>query len=108
MYTLEVVAIENGRFRVSSTEANPLPDGEVFVYGREVNNFHTVDYEALSTLNISATQELAKRLLNSENSLTKVEDRLSEAEARNQQLEATLQTVLDRLGELEANEQATK
>ena len=32
----------------------------VFVYGREVNDFRTVDYEALSTLNISATQQLAK------------------------------------------------
>ncbi len=29
----------------------------VFVYGREVNDFHTVDYEALSMLNVSATQE---------------------------------------------------
>ncbi len=38
-----------------------LPDnGKVFVFGREVNDFRTVDYEALSTLNISATQELMK------------------------------------------------
>lgn len=35
-------------------------NGKVFVYGREVKDFHTVDYEALSTLNISATQELIK------------------------------------------------
>lgn len=35
-------------------------EGKVFVFGREVNDFHTVDYEALSTLNISATQELIK------------------------------------------------
>ena len=34
----------------------------VFVYGKEVNDFHTVDYEALSTLNISATQALVKRI----------------------------------------------
>ncbi len=40
-----------------------LPDqGKVFVYGREVNDFHTVDYEALSMLNISATQELVKMI----------------------------------------------
>ena len=36
----------------------PGLSGEVFVYGRRVNDFHTVDYEALNTLNISATQEL--------------------------------------------------
>ncbi len=40
-----------------------LPDqGQVFVYGREVSDFHTVDYEALSMLNISATQELVKMI----------------------------------------------
>jgi len=33
---------------------------EVFVYGREVNDFHTVDYEAISMLNVSATQEQQK------------------------------------------------
>ena len=39
-----------------------IPNGNVFVYGREVDDFHTVDYEALSTLNISATQELLKQI----------------------------------------------
>lgn len=33
---------------------------EVFVYGREVDDFHVVDYDALSMLHISATQELYK------------------------------------------------
>ncbi|MFT4982701.1 MAG: hypothetical protein ACI9UR_002577, partial [Bacteroidia bacterium] len=34
--------------------------GNVFVYGREVDDFRTVDYEAISMLNVSATQELFK------------------------------------------------
>ena len=38
-------------------------EGKVFVYGREVSDFHVVDYEALSTLNISATQALAKKMM---------------------------------------------
>ena len=33
----------------------------VFVYGKEVNDFRVVDYDAISMLNVSATQELAKR-----------------------------------------------
>lgn len=33
---------------------------KLFVYGEEVNDFRTVDYEGLTTLNISATQELGK------------------------------------------------
>lgn len=44
-------------------------NGKVFVYGREVNDFHTVDYEALSTLNIAATQALLKRLYSVESTL---------------------------------------
>ena len=36
---------------------------KVFVYGKYVDDFLTVDYDALSMLNISATQELYKRLV---------------------------------------------
>ena len=32
--------------------------GDILVYGREVNDFHVVDYDALSMLHISATQAL--------------------------------------------------
>jgi hypothetical protein len=35
---------------------------KIFVYGREVNDFRVVDYEALSMLGISATQALLQRL----------------------------------------------
>ena len=44
-----------------------LSAGKIFVYGEEVDDFRTVDYEGLSTLNISATQELA-RLINVQSS----------------------------------------
>jgi len=33
---------------------------KVFVYGEQVNDFKSVDYDGLTTLNISATQELSK------------------------------------------------
>ena len=39
------------------------------MYGKEVNDFHTVDYEALSTLNISATQELHKIIKEQNNNI---------------------------------------
>ncbi|MEO5914760.1 MAG: tail fiber domain-containing protein [Luteolibacter sp.] len=40
-----------------------VQDGEkVFVYGRKVNDLRTVDYEAIAMLNVSATQELAKKV----------------------------------------------
>lgn len=49
---------------------------KVFVYGREVNDFHSVDYDHLFTLNISATQELARRVetLEKENAAFKAQN----------------------------------
>ncbi|MCC6461156.1 MAG: tail fiber domain-containing protein [Saprospiraceae bacterium] len=49
---------------------------KVFVYGREVTDFHSVDYDRLFTLNISATQELARRVeaLEKENTDYKAEN----------------------------------
>jgi hypothetical protein len=41
-------------------KAGNLNGDKVFVYGEEVPDFRTVDYEGLTTLNISATQELSK------------------------------------------------
>ena len=54
----EVVSVCERGFTVAD-EVN----GEVFVYGREVNDSRTVDYDALSMLNISATQALYQRLV---------------------------------------------
>lgn len=44
----------------SSFTVDKNKTGKVFVFGKQVNDFRTVDYEALSTLNISATQQLIK------------------------------------------------
>ena len=47
-----------GRFRTGFAA-----DGEeVFVFGREVKDFRNVDYDAIAMLNVSATQELNRRL----------------------------------------------
>jgi len=53
---------------VTSTDENGFTvdlkyTGDVFVYGREVSDFRTVDYEAISMLNVSATQELYRLIL---------------------------------------------
>ncbi len=52
----EVLEISPGKFR---TAFNPR-DKELFVYGREVRDFLTVDYEAIAMLNVSATQQLKR------------------------------------------------
>jgi hypothetical protein len=35
---------------------------KLFLYGRVIEDFHVVDYDAISMLNVSATQELSKQL----------------------------------------------
>jgi|GEM_PF-1659412 len=50
-----VEAVTPDRFQVSLDY-----EGTVFVYGREVDDFHVVDYDELAMLHISATQELCK------------------------------------------------
>lgn len=54
----EVLEIRDGAFRPDGK----VDDEQVFVYGREVKDLRTVDYDAISMLNVSATQELASKL----------------------------------------------
>lgn len=67
---VEVLKVNQNGFKINSNKSE-----EVFVYGRQVNDFHTVDYEALATLNISATQELFNEIqkLKTENTSLKAE-----------------------------------
>lgn len=58
VYTVETV--QPDCFQVSPDQLAPNYGGTVFVYGREVKDFHSVDYNALSMLNISATQALTQ------------------------------------------------
>jgi hypothetical protein len=46
----------------TSFTVNKNKTGKLFVYGREVSDFRSVDYEAISMLNVSATQELARQV----------------------------------------------
>ena len=50
----EVLDVKAGRFL---TQFKPAGD-QLFVYGREVNDFRSVDYDAIAMLNVSATQQL--------------------------------------------------
>lgn len=86
----EVTEISSDGFRVREKL-----DGPVFVYGREVNDFRTVDYEAIAMLNVSATQEIYRRLREDERRLAEaerqraaLEDRLGALEDRDQELTA--------------------
>ena len=53
LFTIEDITTDKFKIPLNYT-------GDIFVYGREVDDFHVVDYDALSILHISATQELYK------------------------------------------------
>jgi hypothetical protein len=63
-------------------------DGDVFVYGRQVEDFRTIDYEAIAMLNVSATQESLKRI--------------RELERQNKELKATCNDLLILKSEIES------
>lgn len=54
---VDVTVIDSHTFSV-----NRAFNDKVFVYGKQVNDLHNVDYDAISMLNVSATQELAKQV----------------------------------------------
>lgn len=68
--TVEVLDATADGFTVATEN-----EGSVFVYGREVSDFRTVDYEAIAMLNVSATQEMYKLIqkLQKENAEIKAE-----------------------------------
>ncbi|MFN0014907.1 MAG: tail fiber domain-containing protein [Saprospiraceae bacterium] len=91
---LEVLAADAEGFSIPTTW-----EGLTFVYGREVNDFHSVDYEALSTLNISATQELAQKVerLEAENAALR-----AKLEANQTEFSAQLNALSKRVQAMEA------
>ncbi|MBV8484737.1 MAG: tail fiber domain-containing protein [Verrucomicrobia bacterium] len=107
-----------------SVESEPALGDKVFVYGKECTDLKAVDYDAISMLNVSATQELAKQVdeLKRENSdlqdqakrLSAVEEnekaalqaKIAELEAKVASLEATNAKVSAMTIEMESLKQA--
>ena len=86
----EVLEATPDKFRVDFSNE----DDQVFVFGREVNDFLTVDYDAISMLNVSATQQLKKELDHEVNAL-RVEN--AELRAANDALAKRLQLLESKL-----------
>ncbi len=75
-FDMDVVTMPDNKTLLLKGENLNLKEGEnIFIYGEEVNDFRVVDYEALGTLNISATQELSKQMeaLKKENAALKIQ-----------------------------------
>jgi 3-methyladenine DNA glycosylase Mpg len=60
---------------------------DIFVFGKKVNDYHTVDYDAVSMLNVSATQELYRQLeQQKEESKKAINDLKKQLEDQNQRI----------------------
>ena len=85
-------------------------EGEVFVYGHQIHDMHSVDYEAISMLNVSATQEIYRHVQTlkqsneeNENRIKTLEASLSAQQENDQKMEDVLQQLQERLFLLEAS-----
>ena len=89
---LPVTVHSKDQFQISTDR-----EGKTFVYGREVEDFHVVDIQALATLHMSATQELVRRV-----GVLEDENRRLRAEAKQRlgQMEKTTATVQAQNGQL--------
>jgi hypothetical protein len=74
---VEVLEVSDVGFR---TDFKPESD-TVFVYGREVDDFSVVDYNAIAMLNVSATQEIYKQIDGLKKENTAFKDALAQIES---------------------------
>lgn len=100
---LEVDA-KGGRFRADFTSE----EDKVFVFGRQVSDFRTVDYQAIAMLNVSATQELDRKVEVKDTEIEALKRQvaaqgrqLAELKARDRQREAREKEREERLARLE-------
>ena len=80
----------------------------VFIYGKEVDDFHTIDKNKIFAINFSATQEIDRiqqaektKLETTTQELNEAKVKITQLEQKNTQLEQTLQQILNRLSALE-------
>ena len=84
----EVSAVDHDRFQVDELKTQDSELKTVFVYGREVNDFHTVDYEAIAMLNVSATQEQQRLIDEQQEQIETQQEQLHVQQQRIEELEA--------------------
>jgi hypothetical protein len=77
---VEVIeVIDDLTFRIKDIEYS---DTEIFVYGTEVDDFHTLNKDYIFTLNVCATQELHRRIESQSLLIKSQDDRIKELETK--------------------------
>jgi hypothetical protein len=97
----EVLSAEGTSFSVTDWNASFSQPEKVFVYGREVNDFCQVDYDKIHNLNVSATQELARRVAELEAANAGLMEKNNKLQQQNEGLRGDVNGLSDRLTKLE-------
>ncbi|MEO0007178.1 MAG: hypothetical protein RJA20_1374, partial [Bacteroidota bacterium] len=97
----EVINADGNAFTVKGWNAEFTQPEKVFVYGKEVNDFRTVDYDKIHNLNVSATQELARRVAQLEAANAGLQLKNNELQQLNEGLRGDVNGLNDRLTKLE-------
>jgi hypothetical protein len=95
-----VQIIDSNTFRVGNWE-DGLDTKDVLVYGKQVSDFRSVDYDRIYTLNVSATQELARRVAELEAANAGLMEKNNKLQQQNEGLRGDVNGLSDRLTKLE-------
>jgi len=74
---------------------------KAFVYGRQVSDFRSVDYDAISMLNVSATQALYQQQENDRKNAAALTQKVAEMESTAGRRDAQISAMEARLAALE-------
>ena len=78
-YNFDILEVNKEYFVIDTADKHIE---EVFVYGYEVNDFHKLTKDYIYTLNVSATQELNRRVETQNHIIKTLEDRIKELEEK--------------------------
>ena len=84
----EVIGNEDNSFTFDQSYNN------VFCYGREVDDFHTLDKQKLFALNFSATQELDRIIQSQQTTIEEQQEEIEHLKLVNQDINTRLNTSL--------------
>ena len=99
--TYDVVKADGTTFTVTGWDSSFIQPEKVFVYGKEVNDFRQVDYDKIHNLNVSATQELARRVAELEAANAGLMEKNNKLQQQNEGLRGDVNGLSDRLTKLE-------
>ncbi len=96
--TLTVLEATADNFRIDSKY-----NSEIFIFGKQVDDFRVVDYEAVSMLNVSATQELSKRMVELKSENERLRKIVEDSHQLNVKLVSGMKELQRQFSELETN-----